>query len=98
MQPPDPSAHDQVHDWAAERGMGTVKVINVPLTCAECYASLYLTVDDEHPGVFRLRHPDYQDSRGLPPCPQHKPVLIPREALVLSFPCTSAEVGPEGVI
>ena len=36
-QPPDPSAHAQVHDWAEERGLKTVDLLHVGiLCCPEC--------------------------------------------------------------
>lgn len=82
MGPPDPSAHDQVHDWAAENGMQTVDVLQLGLSCPQCYSPIACVRHVDEPGWIYLTH----TCRG-----KEVRVRVRDEHLIQRFPC---EVDP----
>lgn len=87
--PPDPSAHDQVHDWSVERGMQTVGILRASIMCPKCWASMGIYRNyDQHYGnglwAFIAHYGRKEDGACID---SGKLWRVPIAALVEVYPC-----------
>lgn len=100
MNPPDPTAHDQVHDWAEERGLQSVDLVVIPeFRCPGCRLTLYATRGDQWgTGGEPLDDHNwvYIDACAFCDCAKpSKKCRIPVACFTMRYPCETEFPEPE---